>query len=203
MGQIETGDQRLKKGEATRIALRSSIIKSISLHGLVGTTLSSVAEIAQVSRALVGFHFKTKDQLLMEALEGSLLIYDQSVRQELAGLSSPIRRLEAIMVFDVRFPIHHPDVISLWCAIWGEAKSLDFYRKAVLPVDRSFLAEVEDMFFEALGDRKEARRRAVICQTFTFGAWVDYHIDPDSYDADEREIAARTLVRFLTRPLAA
>lgn len=69
-------DVRRARGEATRSALLEAAIESVALHGLSGTTLSTVAEQAGVSRASVGFHFKGKEQLLSAALDLALERYE-------------------------------------------------------------------------------------------------------------------------------
>src|SRR6202166_5090153 len=105
-------DLRRARGEATRSALLEATIESVALHGLSGTTLSTVAEQAGVSRASVGFHFKGKEQLLSAALELGLERYEMSFRGALNRVTTPRAKLEALLPHDVTFPIVFPSITA-------------------------------------------------------------------------------------------
>jgi TetR/AcrR family transcriptional repressor of bet genes len=77
--------------------LLEAAIESVALHGLSGTTLSTVAEQAAVSRASVGFHFKGKEQLLSAALDLALERYEMTFRGALNRATTPRAKLEAIL----------------------------------------------------------------------------------------------------------
>jgi TetR/AcrR family transcriptional repressor of bet genes len=190
-------DLRRARGEATRSALLEAAIESVALHGLSGTTLSTVAEQAGVSRASVGFHFKGKEQLLTAALDLALERYETTFRVAVNRASTPRAKLEAILAHDVKFPIGYPSLIALWFAVWGEAQSLALYRAGTLPHDRNYLKEIRDL---AAGLTDDAALAKHFTWAFTFylaGIWLDYHLDLERYDADGKIATGNRLIAML------
>ncbi|MEM7292976.1 MAG: TetR family transcriptional regulator, partial [Pseudomonadota bacterium] len=61
-------DKRRARGEESRKAILQAAISSIAALGLSNLTLDRVAERAGISRALVVFHFKSKNKLTEEVL---------------------------------------------------------------------------------------------------------------------------------------
>ncbi|MBS0237140.1 MAG: TetR family transcriptional regulator C-terminal domain-containing protein [Proteobacteria bacterium] len=192
-------DLRRVRGDVSRRMLVQATINSVAQYGLANTTITTVAGLAGVSRALVGFHFKSKDQLLTEALEDSLATYEVSLKEALdAAGPNPKKQLEAILLHDVNFSKKHPELLSLWCAVWGESKGVAHYRQSVLPSDRAFRDDIASCIEKIVGDRKEARKRALIINAFLFGIWLDYHLDPDEFDLASAREAALTLLEAVT-----
>ncbi len=199
MAEAKHKDLRRERGESTRRALIEAAVMSVAERGLAGTTLNSVASIANVSRALVGFHFESKDQLLMAAISNSIDIYDASLRAALERADpGPAAQLWATVQHDVGFGVKHGDVLSLWCAVWGEARGLDLYRIVGLPSDRKYKEEIVDALYRIIGDRAEAKKRAAGIYALIFGVWLECHLDPKGFKVQRALDAAKTIVSSLT-----
>ncbi len=119
----ETTDGRRSRGEASRQAIIEGAIACIASRGLRNATLDAVAERAKVSRALVLFHFKSKNRMHIEVLNHlgarfgagwDAILADQSGRAS--------ERLLRLLEFDVGFAREFPQYVSVWHAFWGEAK---------------------------------------------------------------------------------
>lgn len=190
-------DLRRVRGEATRSALLQAALESVALHGLSGTTLSTVAEQAGVSRASVGFHFKGKEQLLSAALDLALERYETSFRGALNRATTPRAKLEAILRHDVTFPIEFPSIIALWFAVWGEAQSLALYRAGTLPHDRSYTKEVRALAAALTDDASLVKHFTSAFTFYLAGIWLDYHLDLERYDADGKIATGRRLIALL------
>jgi TetR/AcrR family transcriptional repressor of bet genes len=191
-------DLRRERGDGTRRELVRATIAAVAQHGLAGTKLHVIAGIAGVSRALVGFHFKSKDQLLIAALESSLEIYDASLQAALAlGKKDPRSQLSALLDHDMSFVTKHADLLSLWCAVWGEAHSADHYRASVLPADRKYREQIAEHLSALLGDANEARKRAAAINAFTFGTWLEFHLDPKGFNVARARQTASALLKAL------
>lgn len=195
-------DQRRARGEATRRILIESAILVMAKRGLEGTTFATIAEESGLSRGLVTFHFKTKEQLIAAALDLAGQVYeaswDRTIRTpELA----PAVRLATVIAHDVAFVRRHPAILSLWYTTWGEARSQEIYRTNTREADRVYVGELAQAFGALAGDPKgksrASRAKARALNALVFGLWLDSHIDPDSFNEGEALDAAATVLKGL------
>ena len=191
-------DLRLKRGEETRRALIQATITAVAQNGFSGTTLNVVALLAGVSRALVGFHFSSKEQLLDAALENALDTYDKSLKAALAILSNePLAQISGYLNHDMHFAATHHELLSLWFAAWGEVRVTNKYRQSLLPIDHKYRDEIAALLKSLLQDANEAKRRATMLDAFIYGVWLECHIDPESFDLAENLRCAESLLQML------
>jgi TetR/AcrR family transcriptional repressor of bet genes len=128
--------RRTEAKEVRRQQLIDATIKSISRHGIGGTTMSTVTEIAGLSLGIVNFHFQSKQNLLEETL---VYLAGEHHGQWLkayrdAGLSAEEKLLAIV---DAHF---HPRIcshkkIAVWYAFYGEAGRRKIYRKLIEDID--------------------------------------------------------------------
>lgn len=193
-------DLRIKRGEDTRRSLIQATISAVAQNGLSGTTLNVVAELAGVSRALIGFHFLSKEQLLDAALENALATYDKSLKAFLASISkAPLAQTSGVLQHDIGFAATHHELLSLWFAAWGEVRVTKKYRLSLLPIDHKYRNEIADNLTKILLDKNEAKRRAIMLDRFIYGVWLECHIDPDGYDLNEYLGIAESMAQLLTK----
>ncbi len=97
---------------STREKILASATKLFSAQGYANTSLAQVAKEAQVSKALIFWHFASKDELFRAALKSSLEPYSIDVVELLSGLDEidQIRKLVDLYyefvsqnVYSVRF----------------------------------------------------------------------------------------------------
>jgi TetR/AcrR family transcriptional repressor of bet genes len=177
-------DQRRLKGAATKRNLLVATIRSVAQHGLRGTTLTTVADLALVSRALVGFHFTGKQQLLADALDFAQETYDFGMSEALAAAGpDPRLQLEALVTYDAAFPSLHPEIISLWYAVFGEVHGVALYQANTARADRLYDERVTRLLDRIEGDRGDAAQRARTLSAAVFGFWLQAHLDGTNYDA--------------------
>jgi TetR/AcrR family transcriptional regulator, transcriptional repressor of bet genes len=194
-------DLRVKRGEETRRSLIQATITAVANNGLSGTTLNVVAELAGVSRALVGFHFSSKELLLDAALENALGTYDKSLKESLARVSEkPLEQISGYLYHDMNFAATHNELLSLWFAAWGEVRVTNKYRQSLLPIDHNYRDEIAGNLAKIMNDKKEAKRRAIMLDSFVYGVWLECHIDPDSYDLSENLRIADSLIQLVSKP---
>jgi TetR/AcrR family transcriptional repressor of bet genes len=60
-------DQRAERRERTRTKIIEATIASVAEKGAAGASLGAIMKRAKISKGLVGYHFGTKDQLLVAA----------------------------------------------------------------------------------------------------------------------------------------
>jgi AcrR family transcriptional regulator len=97
---------------STREKILASATKLFSAQGYANTSLAQVAKDAEVSKALIFWHFASKDELFRAALKSSLEPYSINVVELLSGLDEidQIRKLVDLYyefvsqnVYSVRF----------------------------------------------------------------------------------------------------
>jgi len=71
----------------TREKILETATRLFSTHGYTSTSLSTVAKEAQVSKALIFWHFENKEKLFRSAVQRTLEPYIINVLDELEGLS--------------------------------------------------------------------------------------------------------------------
>lgn len=198
----EPGDLRRQRGAESRRALVEATIRSVAGNGLGGTTLSTVAQLAGASRALVGFHFKSKDALLRAALDHALEIYDISLSRALAAVGDePSDRIRAIIRHDLTFAANQRDLLALWFAVWGEAQATPLYRAEYLPYDRRWSEQMAQLAASALRHDEQAGMRAGrAINAALFGLWLECHLDPGGFDLDAALVIGLDLAERLISP---
>jgi TetR/AcrR family transcriptional regulator, transcriptional repressor of bet genes len=200
LSKKEVKDLRIKRGEDTRRSLIQATISAVAQYGLSATTLNAVAEIAGVSRTLIGFHFSSKEQLLDAVLENALDTYDRSLKAYLAKISiNPLLQISGHLSHDMHFAATHSELLSLWFANWGEVRATKKYRLSLLPIDHKYRNQIADNLTKILNNEEESKRRAMMLDSFVYGVWLECHIDPEGYDLDEYLCIAESMTQLLTK----
>lgn len=131
-----TGRKRTESKEVRRKQLISATIDSIAAHGIGGTTMSTVTEIAGLSVGIVNFHFDSKQNLFEETLMFLAREHHEHWHRAYsdAGLSAQDKLLAIV---DAHF---HPKIctrkkLAVWYAFFGEAGRRLIYRKLIDDID--------------------------------------------------------------------
>jgi AcrR family transcriptional regulator len=111
-----TADQR-------RVQMLHAALEVISARGYADTRIADVAERAGVSPALVIYYFKTKDQLLTEAIRHYEDTWYAVGQNRLAGLPSAAARLEEFVAMSCLNEAEPEPASSwqLWLDFWAQA----------------------------------------------------------------------------------
>lgn len=183
------GDKRPRRTETKEVRRQQLIdatIRSIAKHGIGGTTMSTVTDIAGLSLGIVNFHFQSKQKLLEETL---IYLAREHHHQWFkayndAGLSS-IAKLMAIV--DAHF---HPRICSrqklaVWYAFYGEAGRREVYRKLIEDIDIErfdlSLRLCEKIAQEGRYHAIPPRQIANLLEALYDGIWLELLTYPESY----------------------
>jgi AcrR family transcriptional regulator len=112
-----------KAAEQRREQLLRAALDVIVARGYADTRIADVAEHAGTSPALVIYYFKTRDQLLTEAIRFSEDAWYASGTQRMARISTAAGRLEEIVAMTC-LPEAAPDVPGswlLWLDLWAQS----------------------------------------------------------------------------------
>jgi TetR/AcrR family transcriptional regulator, transcriptional repressor of bet genes len=127
---------RTASKEVRRQQLIDATIQSIAKFGLSGTTMTTVTEIAGLSRGLANFHFRTKQNLFEETLRFLAQEHQQhwKTQHEKANLA-PEAKLRSIVEAHFHPNICNRKKLAVWYGFFGEAGARASYRKLVNAID--------------------------------------------------------------------
>lgn len=169
-----------------RHALIEATISCIAEHGLSGTTMARVTDIAGTSMGLANFHFDSKERLF-EAVLRYLADDERALWQarNADAMMTPEERLIALV--DARFHPRScdPRRLAVWFAFWGDAGARDIYRRIVGDMDEERLAAtvaiIAALCDGAQGPRMDARQTALGLEAFYDGLWLNLLLYPDDF----------------------
>lgn len=180
-------DKRRLRGEKSRQLILQAAISCIAALGLGNTTLDRVASRAGTSRALVVFHFKSKNGLLEEVLSylGARYAEGWYAMPDASG-DSNIEKIWRLVEYDIRFAYEHPEYVSAWHAFWGEARGNLLYQNISFSRDEAYADDLEHLIAAVIKeggyDRKELKPISTALSAMLFGVWTESHLNPNPED---------------------
>ena len=192
---VSGGDRK----DIRRQQLIEATITVIGRKGYAGTRLADVASQANVSYGVVGFYFKTKEDLLLATLQWLADEYTSVWRDAVAKAGpSPVDRLRAIIEADFSPKIASEKKIGVWYAFWAEGRTRPKYRKLCAELYNDYHWQVRTIIQELIDqggyDNLDAHQVTVALNAMTDGMWLDLQIQPKDFDRQE---AKRVIEMFL------
>lgn len=122
--QTATPQTPSKAQRKRRAQLIDSTISTIAEHGLSNLTLTKVASRADLTAAMVNFHFTNKEALLSATLLHLYEEYEAAVAEaEATAEGDPAKALEALVDLHFDPVVSEPRKIAVWYAFWGEVRA--------------------------------------------------------------------------------
>lgn len=193
------GEAGQRNHERTHAAILDAAIRTIAAFSLSGTTVQRVAAEAGVSVGTVILHYKSKDALLVAALELVASDFEVARRQALlqAG-KDPVIALTALIDVSLDPKVSDPDRIAVWSAFWGEAQSLEVYLTRVGTLDAAYQTDLTRLIGELIAvggyDHLDAEAVALAFAGLLDGQWQEIMTAGPAYD---RTAARRIVLLFL------
>ncbi len=185
--------------DVRRQQLIEATISVIGRKGYAGTRLADVASQAKVSYGVVGFYFRTKEDLLLATLQWLADEYTNVWREAVdkAG-PSPVARLRAIIDADFSPRIASEKKIAVWYAFWAEGRTRPKYRNLCAQLYNDYHWQVRTIIEEIIEqgghEDVDAHQVTVALNAMTDGMWLDLQIQPRDFD---REAAKKAIEMFL------
>jgi len=140
---MKNGISRAEQKLLTRKKLIDTTLDVIAEGGLSSVTMARVAVSAGLSQGICNFHFKSKDQLLLEVLKVVIREFRETWKNIIKEANlAPSTRLRKMIEVLLSPPVASTHRISVWFAFWGEAR----FRKKYLTICQTFDRELEDDF---------------------------------------------------------
>ncbi len=191
--------ERTATRELRRQQLIESTIASIAKRGLSYTTMANVAEGARLSHGIVNFHFRSKEQLLIETLRYVVEEY-RSVWTRAVEKAGPVvaDKLSAFYLADLDPAVCTRKKLAVWHAFYGEAKSRPTYREICDASDQERIdagIELAGRIIAEGGYRHlDPRATTRGLDALSDGLWLHLLLSTDKFD---RDAARETLRVFL------
>lgn len=170
-------------------------IGSIATGGYNDATVVSICEEAGLSRGLIGYYFKGKDELLIEAYRYVVEQEDDDARQAMQNAGpDPLDQLLSISAtfFNRVKREKEQSLVVLACrgvAPWN-SEMLDVTRQ----LWREYRVLVEKLLAQAAADRNlaiDVRKGAITYSQLNDGLWMGWLLDPEAYSLDDAEVIVR------------
>lgn len=125
-----------------RQSLLDAAVAVIAKKGLIGVTIRRIAAEAKCSYGVVSFHFKSKEGIIIAALDYLSDEYEQLLtRGNRTG--SPARRLKTMIESDFDGRVASAKRIAVWVSFWAETVRVRSYRKRCAELKARYNASAE------------------------------------------------------------
>ncbi len=136
-----------------RQSLLDAAVSVIASQGLIGVTISKIAEEAGCSYGVVSFHFSSKDGIVLAALEYLAEDYERVLAESIRLNPSPAGRLRAMVESDFDERVVNERIVSVWVNFWAESVRVAGYRERCAEIKARYNATVEADLKELAAER--------------------------------------------------
>lgn len=175
--------------ERRRQQLIESTMASIAKRGFAETTMADVAKGAKLSHGIVNFHFRSKDQLLVETLRFVTEEYRSNWTRAIEKAGPGVAdRLAAFYLADFDPTVCTRKKLAVWHAFYGEAKSRPTYREICGASDQQRSDAGIDLVRRIIADggyrHLDAAATARGLDALTDGLWLQLLLSTEKFDRD-------------------
>lgn len=162
----------------------------IARRGLSGITVNDIASEAGCSYGVIAFHFKTKERLLLAALNLVASKYEAVWSEAMAAApSSPAERLRILLEVDFDPRIARAADLAVWMAFWDEAPRVAAYKRRCNELKRRSLQSITDLVSELAALRSLDIDVESVSQglyAITDGCWIFGHVTGQNGPKDRK-----------------
>ena len=188
--------------ERRRQQLIESTMASIAKRGFAETTMADVAKGAKLSHGIVNFHFKSKDQLLVDTLRHLTEEYRAVWRGAVAKAGPGVAdKLLALYLADFDPAVCTRKKLAVWHAFYGEAKSRPTYREICGASDQQRIDAGLELVCKIIaeGDYRhlapELTARGL--EALTEGLWQELLLSTDRFDREGGRETVRAFLAYI------
>jgi TetR/AcrR family transcriptional repressor of bet genes len=193
MGAVTQNLTRAKQKALTRKKLIQTTVDIIYEEGLEGITIAKVADRCNLSRGIYNFHFKTKEQLILDTFG---VVQNEFTTTWKTALkipdTSPEEKLKIMINRLLNKPLATPKKLSVLYSLWGLAPHRKTYFNHFAKMDREYETAIKDLL-HSLGEQNAGTRGlsikaiAVGLTAIIDGCLLQYLIAPGQLGHEEAE----------------
>lgn len=191
------GPTRQDKIAERRLSLLEATLRVIARKGLVGATMNDIASEAGCAYGVVAFHFKSKEGIMLAALDYMVEEYDRS--WTLPKFKTPQARLKAMIDLDFDPKISDNGHIAVFTAFWAESARNPEYRKRCAELKSRYhdatTADVAELARDN-GVKLDASLVARSLNALIDGLWIAGQV-LENTGADGRRLAKKACMSYL------
>jgi TetR/AcrR family transcriptional repressor of bet genes len=171
-----------------RTQLLNAAMQAIQVYGLQNLTLEKVTDIAEVTPAVVSFHFANKQRFLAETLRHLALEFDGCLQTRIEAIEDPREKLRCVGRVMLDEEIASKRHVAVWYAFMGERGWEDIYKDVTGQHDRRFFDLIMGCFMDRarqLGCRPADRTINAATRGFIGmldGFWQEILFDDSGFD---------------------
>ncbi|MFF5211213.1 TetR family transcriptional regulator [Streptosporangium sp. NPDC000396] len=132
------------------VARRAQIVKCaievIAEVGYAQASLALIAKRAEISKGVISYHFKGKDELIQQVVEEAFTLGDAFVRSRIEGQTTAAGMLRAYIEATVEFYRTHRTHMVALLDIWSGYRHEDGRLRLNVTANEPELADVEQIF---------------------------------------------------------
>lgn len=196
-------DHAAEEQPPKQLQLLRSTYKMIGLKGVGQLALQDVADAAGVSKALLLYHFKTKEGLILATLEWVLKRVADRIRIAIAPVKTAEAKVEAMIDAIFIRPDLNREFYLVYCDLIGCAARLDTFSAVAI----TFHATVNRMYADvvAMGMRegvfptRDANAAGAAVRALIDGLFLQWLLDRDweATHQSYREHCKRSILAYL------
>lgn len=191
---------RESEGPDSRVAILRAAYRSFGSHGVQRVSLEAIAEEAGVSKGLVLYHFKTRENLVLASMRWALEEVAGRIRRAVETTAEPGAKLQAMV--DVIFSRPEPNrrFYLTYLELTEHAARLQRFNE----LSHSFGAIQEEIYRDVVRayGTDSVERRATIMRALIDGIFLQWLQDPDwrHTHAAKRKLCLEALQELLAAP---
>ncbi len=183
---------RPKGREAIKAWHRQKIIDAtievITAHGIAGTTIARVVELADVSMGLVNSHFTSKEILLGQVLRQMADEYKAHWRARLEQApAQPVEQLSAMLLTDFDPAVMNLRTLGVWFAFRAQVRARPEYLDLVGMREREQVQKTRQLF-DAInrisGLNHDSAHLTQLSSALLEGLWTEFYLYPRDFNRD-------------------
>lgn len=174
--------------EYRRRTLIEGALRSLSQHGVSGTTVTTISKAAGASRGLLGHYFSNKDDVMVAALEYLFDRISATVREAVETTEGDTDKLLAVPASLFSSSIFTELNRTAFLALWHETRFNAKVRAANRRLYRDYVIRMDMLVRAAAAEQGvniDARRAALAFIALSDGLWLGLSIHDGMLTGDQ------------------